>query len=109
VVSSPLVIRDDLELLDGHARAIQGILAQQRRTYFMETTGGVVSGWSSLPAEDKRAILMACLPIPGILVAKLVFGASWPVAAAVGVMSAPVLLGVVLLAMRALQPQPATV
>lgn len=103
------MIRDDLDLLDKHARDIRELVAQERRRYVLETTGGVVTGWATLPGEDRRAILMTCLPIPGIIIAKLVFGAPWPIAAATGVMSAPILLAVVLLTMRGLQvQQPAT-
>jgi hypothetical protein len=97
------VIRDDLDLLDKHARDIRDIVARRKRAYVLETTGGIATGWAELPGEDKRAIAMASLPIPGIAIAKFVFGAKWPVAAACGVLSAPILLAILLITMRTMQ------
>ncbi len=48
--------------------------------------------WTDLPDDARRTILYGLSPVPGLLVAKLLFGVAWPVASAVGILTAPLLI-----------------
>jgi phytoene/squalene synthetase len=65
-----------------------------------ETTAGF---WDSLSTDDQRTILHGAAPIPGLIIAKLL-GAAWPVAGAAGLLSAPLMLW---LGIMATTPKPA--
>lgn len=78
------------------------------RKFVVQQSGGqpnlVGSVWAEIPLADRKAIMLSMGPIPGLLIAKILFGASWPVAAATGIMSAPLTIALVLWALR---PKPA--
>jgi len=79
-----------------HAKALGAIAPPQ---VLEVTSGGVVTMWRDLSPTDQRSILYGMAPIPGLLTAKLL-GATWPMAGAIGLLSAPVVMLVALAVTR---------
>lgn len=71
----------------------------------LSTRESVGAIWDSLAPEDQRTILHGMAPLPGLLAAKFLFGAAWPVAGAVGLMSAPLMLWLGIVLTRPAPPQ----
>lgn len=94
------------QALRAQADALTRMAARAPRV--LEVSGGT-SRWvpapqrtgvlSKISPDDKRSILSGASAIPGACIAKLL-GATWPMAGAMGLFSAPIVMLVVILATR---------